>query len=225
MVLKINTGNRKEILFFVLIYIFLFTLAIISHDSVIALISAFCGITYTILAGKGVPVCYPIGATGSALYGYLSFASQIWGNLILYICYYIPMQIIGFFQWNKNLKTDKYEIVKVKLPLKERILLFSRAIIVSVIVILILSCFGDKNPVIDGVTTVFSILGMYLTVKRVIDQWIVWIVVNGLSFIMWLDIALKGEKVYSTVFMWGVYFILAIYFYITWRKEIAHSNK
>ena len=225
MVLKINIVNRKEILFFVLIYIFLFALAIIRHDSVIALVSAFCGITYTILAGKGNPVCYPIGATGSAFYAYLSFASQLWGNLLLYICYYIPMQIIGFFQWNKNLKADKYEIVKIKLSIKERILLFLIAAVISFIVILILGKFGDKNPLFDGITAVFSIIGMYLTVKRVIEQWIVWIVVNGLSFIMWLDIALKGERVYSTVFMWGVYFILAIYFYIKWRKEIIYSNE
>ena len=65
---------------------------------------------------------------------------------------------------------------------------------------------------------------MYLTVKRCIEQWIVWIIINGLSFIMWLDIALKGEKVYSTVFMWGVYFILAIYFYIVWKKEVIKEE-
>ena len=220
-----KTEKKAELFLFILIYVFLFSLAFVMHDSKIALVSAFCGITYTILAGKGNPVCYPIGATGSAFYAYLSFLSQLWGNLLLYICYYIPMQIIGFFQWNKNLKTDKYEIIKIKLSSKERIFLFLITTIISVFVIIILAQFGDKNPVVDGITTVFSILGMYLTVKRVIEQWAVWIIVNGLSFIMWLDIALKGERVYSTVFMWGVYFVLAVYFCVTWRKEIVSSNK
>ena len=193
------------------------------HDSWIAIISAFCGITYTILAGKGVPICYPIGATGSCFYAYLSFASHLWGNLLLYICYYIPMQIIGFFKWNKNLKSDKYEIIKTTLSKKERITLIVISISITILTVLILAHFGDKNPVIDGITTILSILGMYLTVKRCIEQWIVWIIVNGLSFIMWLDIALKGAKVYSTVFMWSVYFILAIYFFIIWKKEIKKT--
>ena len=61
----IKNSKKTESFLFILIYIFLFTLAFIRHDSIIALISAFCGITYTILAGKGVPICYPIGATGS----------------------------------------------------------------------------------------------------------------------------------------------------------------
>ena len=45
-------------------------------------------------------------------------------------------------------------------------------------------------------------------------------VVNGLSAIMWAIIAFSGEKVYSTVIMWTVYFILAIYFYFEWKKEV-----
>ena len=217
--------QKKNIEFavFILIYVFLFGNAIIMHDSWTAIISAFCGITYTILAGKGVPICYPIGATGSCFYAYLSFASHLWGNLLLYICYYIPMQIIGFFKWNKNLKSDKYEIIKTTLSKKERITLIAISISITILTVLILAHFGDKNPVIDGITTILSILGMYLTVKRCIEQWIVWIIVNGLSFIMWLDIALKGAKVYSTVFMWSVYFILAIYFFIIWKKEIKKT--
>ena len=213
-----------ELFGFIFIYALLFINAIIMHDSWVALISAFCGITYTILAGKGVPICYPIGATGSCFYAYLSFISNLWGNLLLYICYYIPMQIIGFFRWNKNLKSDKYEIIKTTLSNKERIILTVITTIVSIITIYILAHFGDKNPIIDGITTVFSILGMYLTVKRCLEQWIIWIIVNGLSFIMWFEIALKGGRVYSTVFMWGVYFVLAIYFFIAWKKKLRMHN-
>ena len=218
-----NYGKKFELFAFVLIYLLLFSNAIIRHDSIAAVISAFCGITYTILAGKGIPICYPIGATGSAFYVYLSFLSHLWGNLVLYACYYVPMQIIGFFKWNKNLKNDKYEIIKTSLNHKEKIIYYSISAILSLLIIFILAKLGDKNPIIDGITTVFSILGMYLTVKRCIEQWIIWMIVNGLSFLMWLDIAIKGKKVFSTVFMWGVYFILAIYFYITWKKELKET--
>ena len=86
----------------------------------------------------------------------------------------------------------------------------------------ILVILNDKSPIIDSITTVFSIAGMYLTVKRAIEQWWFWIIVNGLSAIMWIRIALSGEKVYSTVIMWSVYLLLAIYFYFTWRKEIKN---
>lgn len=220
-----NLNKKIELYIFAFIYLFLIIQAYLKSDSVIALISAICGITYTILAGKGIPICYPIGATGSVLYAYLSFVGHFWGNLVLYLCYYIPMQILGFFHWNKNLKQEKYEIVKKNLSGKEKLFLFLLTSIIAVFVIIILFYFGDKNPIIDGITTVFSILGMYLTVKRCIEQWEVWMGVNLLSFIMWLDVALKGGKVYSTVFMWFVYFILAIYFYKTWKNELSLEKR
>ena len=216
--------NKYEFTGFVLVYVILLINAIITKDSPAAIISAFCGITYTILAGKGFPACYLIGVVGSAFYAFLSFKSALWGNLILYAGYYIPMQILGFFQWNKHLKEDHQEIVKTQLSTKERFVLFSLGVVVSSILILILIHLGDKSPYIDGITTVFSILGMYLTVRRTLDQWFVWIIVNGLSLFMWLNIAINGVKVYSTVIMWAVYFILAIYFCILWFKEL-YENK
>ena len=217
--------NKYEVIGFIIVYVVLFANAIIVKDSYVALISAFCGITYTILAGKGIPACYLIGVTGSAFYSYLSFHNALWGNLILYAGYYVPMQILGFFQWNKHLKEDAPVIKKTYLSIKERIKLCAIGAVLSVVTILVLIHLGDKSPYIDGITTVFSIIGMYLTVKRLLEQWVVWIVVNGLSLIMWLQIALNGEKVYSTVIMWAVYLILAIYFYLSWKKEVStHSS-
>ena len=206
---ELNKFNKLEKIALIIIYAILFINAFIMKDSNIALASAFCGITYTLLAGKGLPICYLFGVIGSSFYCYLSFHNALWGNLLLYALYYVPMQILGFFQWSKNLKNGGSEIIKTSLNTKEKIF-----------TIYILNILGDKSPCIDGITTIFSIAGMFLTVKRCIEQWLIWIIVNGLSLVMWLNIALSGEKVFSTVIMWSVYFILAIYFYITWKKEL-----
>ena len=83
--------------------------------------------------------------------------------------------------------------------------------------------FKDTHPILDSVTTVFSIGGMYLTVRRAIEQWIFWMGVNALSLYMWIDVALGGVRVYSTILMWAVYLFLAVYFYFDWRKEIYNK--
>ncbi len=205
------------------IYIILFVNAFLFKDQPAALVSAFFGITYTFLAGKGNPICYLFGVTGSGFYCWLAFHNSLWGNLILYAAYYIPMQILGFFKWNSHLKDNKNEIIKITLNKKERILISAVTLICSAAAVFVLHLLNDKNPVIDGITTIFSITGMYLTVRRAIEQWIVWMAVNGLSALMWGAIALNGGKVYSTVIMWCVYFVLAIYFYKSWKKEISLS--
>ena len=203
------------------VYIVLFLNAYIMHDSLIALASAFCGITYTLLAGKGNPLCYLIGLTGSAFYVYLAYSNNLWGNCLLYALYFVPMQLIGFFKWHKHLKVDKYEIIKTSLSKRENIILFSITALISVFISIIFAKTGDSNPVVDGLTTVFSVLGMFLTVRRAIEQWYVWAGVNFLSFVMWVIIALNGARIYSTVLMWAVYLFLAIYFYREWKKELS----
>jgi nicotinamide mononucleotide transporter len=131
------------------------------------------------------------------------------------------MQIIGFFKWNQHLKQDKNEIIKSKLSKKELKILIFLTFVLSCILICILYLTKDKSPIIDGIATILSIAGMYLTVKRAIEQWIVWIIVNGITAIMWILILIHGESVYSAAFMWVVYFLFALYFFREWKREVV----
>ena len=116
---KANNWKIFEILFLIAIILFIIIQAELNQDNIVAVVSAICGIIYTFIAGKGNPFCYLFGITGSVFYCLLSFQNQLWGNLCLYAVYYVPMQILGYFQWMKNLRQGSNEIVKVKLPKKE----------------------------------------------------------------------------------------------------------
>lgn len=210
-----------EIIGIFIVFVMVFVNAVILKDSIVAVLSAICGILYTVMAGKGKISCYFFGLAGSGCYIYLAFVNALWGNMLLYLCYYIPMQMLGIFKWKKHLKEDSREIIKTKLSKIGRLRLVLAGFIGSFFSILILAHFNDKSPIIDGITTFLSILGMYLTVRRSVEQWTVWMIVNGLSFLMWLNIVLHGTKAYSTVVMWGAYFILAVYFYFVWKKELS----
>lgn len=217
---ELNGWKKIEIIGLFTVLTLILINAIIVKDNPIAVISAFCGILYTIIAGKGKISCYFFGLSGSWCYVWLSFINALWGNMLLYLCYYIPMQILGIFKWKKHLKKDTKEIVKTRLSNKNRIILLFIGVLGSIITSIILHYFHDKSPIADGITTFLSVLGMYLTVRRAIEQWVVWMIVNGISALMWINLVLHGIKTYSTVIMWVVYFILAIYFYFEWKKVL-----
>ena len=80
---KLLKKNFIEYLGLVLILIFIIINAFFKQDSIYALISAICGITYTFLAGKGLPICYIFAITGSSFYGLLAYQNSLWGNLLL----------------------------------------------------------------------------------------------------------------------------------------------
>ncbi len=217
---ELSGWGKVERILFPLVIFLIVAISIIIKDNKIALFSAICGISYTILAGKGKISCYIFGLCGTLCYAFLSFKNALFGNLALYLCYYFPMQILGIFRWKKHLKKDSQEIEKTKLPNKQRIILSSLAIVLSVAFYFVLKYFGDQSPLIDSITSIFSIIGLILTVKRCIEQWYVWFVVNGLSVLMWIGAYLNGSNCFATILMWIVYWFLGIYFLYTWKKEL-----
>ena len=213
-----------EVFWLVAVFCIIGTNAILFNDSYAAVISAICGIMYTFIAGKGKISCYFFGLLGSGFYVYLAFKNALYGNMLLYAGYYIPMQIVGIFKWSEHLKWKSHEIYKTSLGLDDTLNLLVVALMGCAGAIFFLKLLHDPSPLIDGITTVLSLVGMYLTVRRCIEQWGVWIIVNALSIMMWLKVALHGEKVYSTIVMWTVYFILGIYFFIKWHHELETQN-
>ena len=104
--------SKFETIFLPVILICVLFVSLYMKDSLIATISALCGISYTILAGKGKISCYFIGMVGTLCYSFLSWKNLLFGNLILYLGYYFPMEIVGVFAWKKHLKQDKQEKVE-----------------------------------------------------------------------------------------------------------------
>ena len=217
--------GRFERIIFPLEFLFILILSITLKDNPVAIISAVFGISYTILAGKGKISCYFFGLAGTLCYSYISYKNSLFGNLALYVCYYLPMQVYGIFKWKEHLNKNTCSIEKTKLSGRENLVYFSCAIFLTVICYFVLVKLHDKNPLCDSITSVFSVLGLIFTVKRSIEQWYVWAVVNGLSVIMWVQAYLNGFNCLATVLMWLTYFILSFYFYFAWKKEIIDSLK
>lgn len=218
--LEISNWKKHEIAFLFLILAFIAINTFFLKDNLLSVISAICGILYTIIAGKGKISCFIFGLLGSVCYSILSFKNAVWGSLLLSACYYIPMEIVGIFKWKNNLQEKTNEIIKTKLNKNEILPIVIFILIFTLITIKIFYLINDASPVLDAIATIFSIVGMYLTVKRCIEQWYMWIIVNFVSMIMWIDLILQGSKSISTVVMWIVYLIVGIYFLLEWKKEV-----
>ena len=217
--------NRFEKFFIFLLLPLIIILSVTAKDNYVATIHAVFGLLATIIAGKGKISCYFFGIVANICYSVLTFKNALYGNLLLNLCYYLPMQFVGIFCWSKNLKKENNEIIKTFLNKKERIILYSITILASIILGFILKSFNDQFPFTDAFSTVLSIVGMYLTVRRCIEQWIIWTIVNALTVIMWFFIFANGGRTFATLIVWLVYLFLGIYFLFQWKKELSEDLK
>ena len=211
--------NRLEEIFTPILIAITFLLSIHMKDSPIVTISAVFGLLYTIYAGRGKAYCYIYGMIGTLCHSYISFQQMLWGSFLLYIGYYFPMEIVGLCLWNRHVDNQKNEITKSSLSARSKKIFLAVVCVAVVLFAVILKITECRYPILDSLTTILSIAGLYLTVRRCIEQWLVWTVVNFLSIIVWARIFISGGKTFATLLMWIVYFLLGIYFYFRWKKE------
>ena len=216
--------GRFERIIFPLEILLIICISIYMNDTPAALLSAICGICATILAGKGKISCYLFGMIANICYSYISFKNHLWGNLALNMLYFFPMQFVGIAKWKKHLKKETQEIYKTTLKESEKYLYFIMAFILSSIFYFILGHFNDLNPFADSVTLILSVIAYIFTVKRCIEQWYLWTIVNALSVYMWIDAYLKGSHCFATILMWSTYLVLGIYFLYNWKRELQNKD-
>ena len=77
----------------------------------------------------------------------------------------------------------------------------------------ILDLLGGAGTLLDSASTVTSVVANALMMLRYREQWLLWIIIDIITVIMWV---LVGDLVMVT--MWSVYLINAFYGYHNWTK-------
>ncbi len=89
---------------------------------------------------------------------------------------------------------------------------------------MILKMLGGNLPYIDSMSTVVSIVAQILSIKRLTEQWILWIVVDVVTVFMWAVNFMQGGETIATLAMWSVYLVNAFIMFFRWYKE-AKKNE
>ena len=182
------------------------------HSS-LALVAATTGMAYTMLAGRGKIVCYAFGLVNAPIYAYLSWRWGYYGDMALNL-YYFVMMVPGLVCWRRNLLAEgSGEIVRTRLSGRERWIWSAAMVVVAVGLYVLLRTVGGSRPLCDSFTNVLSIAAMVLTVKRCIEQWVMWIAVDAIEIVMWWH---TGDASMAILAMWTLFLIDGCYLFRLW---------
>ena len=185
----------------------------------LGMISSITGVICVVLTAKGHISCYYWGLINIATYVAVAYFASLYGEVMLNALYYLPMQFVGIYLWKKN-TNQQDELVKASLMTKKEYVIYSLISVFGIVLYgFFLKAIGGSQPFVDSITTVLSVVSMYLSVKRFKEQWILWIIVDFVSVYMWVVAFLSGEANSSVmVLMWVFYLINAFHGYINWNK-------
>ena len=186
---------------------------------VIGSVAAVAGVLCVVLVAKGSIWNYLFGLVNVSLYAYISYEASLYGDAGLNALYYLPMQFIGWWQWRKRgAAVSEAEAdgrgVQVKarrFNFGQRILLASGCAAAVVATGFLLQYLGDPQPFKDSTTTVLSIVAQALMALAFMEQWVLWIITNIVSVVMWVVCVARGEAHAAVmVIMWSFYLLNSI---------------
>ena len=175
------------------------------------------GLIYLILEIMQHRSMWVLGFLTSLFYVFIFFFSKFYADMGLNI-YYVVMSVYGFISW-KRVKEKPHE--------SNTDILYSRLrttcmlVLVGVTLVLwggiygVLSRWTDSPvPVGDAFTTALSITATWMLVRRILEHWWVWVVINFVSAGLYYS-----RELYPTCFLFICYEVLAVLGWLNWKKK------
>ena len=194
-------------------------------EGALALSAAVTGMVYTLLAGKAKVSCFFFGMVNTPLYAFLSWREGYYGDMALNI-YYFAMMFSGLAAWRRNLAdADSETVVRRSLGFRGRILWTAGLIAAAMPLGAVLHHCGGRDPVSDALTNVLSVAAMVLTVKRCVEQWVLWIAVDLIEVFMWWRVWAESGNSVSVLLMWLLFLVNGLYLWRLWTLEMRKQER
>lgn len=187
-------------------------------DGALGITAATTGMMYTVLAGKGKVSCFLFGLVNTPIYAYIAFTSGYYGDFALNM-YYFAMMVPALSAWMKNSSANPEEGIKrTCLDAKGRWILAGTCAAAAIPLWCVLTALGGERPFCDSLTNVLSVAAMVLTVRRAIEEWVLWIAVNAVEVFMWYRTWRTGDGPISILLMWLLFLVNGIYLLSLWLR-------
>lgn len=185
----------------------------------IEIVAVATGLAYIFLSIKQNIWCWLFGIISSVAYLYLCFVFKIYADMSLQ-AYYVIMGVYGWVHWARADSSSKEKLPVSSLKTNE---LFT-ALIVTLILFFIISQFlirltDSPVPYIDAFTTSLSFTATWLLARKIIEHWLIWIVVNVVSMGLYYY-----RGLYPTIILFTVLAVMAVVGYLEWKKELKSSK-
>ncbi len=190
-------------------------------DNIIEITGTTLGLLFLYLEIKENKWLWSVGLATSLLYIYVFFVAKLYADMSLQL-YYVVVSIYGWIKWtqnsNSNVEEDELPISRLSKQLAVKLFLATSAIY-CVIAYVLVNFTDDPFPYWDAFTTALSVVATWMLAQKILEQWLVWIVADGVSLILYIY---KG--LYPTVLLFSVYTILAVVGYFQWKKTFSENS-
>lgn len=187
----------------------------ILSTSALEWIAVSSSIIYVILVARKLIYCWLFAFISSALYVYICLSANLYLESVLQL-FYVVMAVVGFLLWNKSESEDI-----IKWPAKYHVINLSLSTLTVLLFGYLFSVYTDQaNPYADASTTVFSLVATFMVTKKVLENWIYWIIIDAVSVYLYFS-----RDLHLTAVLFVIFTVLAIVGYVSWNKTMKSAQQ
>lgn len=182
---------------------------------VLQIVGTLLGLLYLWLEYKANIWLWIVGAIMPVVHGVLYLNSGIYADAAMQL-YYVLAGVYGLCVWMRGTKRAE-RVVSIQHTLSKWIFpLVAVYLLLHILMYYVLSEFTDSRvPFFDSMSTALSIVAMWMLSRKLVEQWLVWLVVDMISVGLYLY---KGIPI--TAMLYTLYCALAVAGYMRWRKQV-----
>jgi nicotinamide mononucleotide transporter len=182
------------------------------------IIAVVLAIAYLLLATREHIACWYCAFVSSAIFSVIFWDVSLLMESILNV-FYVVMAVVGWYEWRRG--GQEHTGVKIR-----TLAAWQHGMIIAVLIIaaLINGYFlqmytGASWPFLDSFTTWASVLTTFMIVWKVLENWLYWFVIDGISIYLYIDRGLT-----LTAMLFAFYLVIVIFGYLQWRRRYTQQT-
>jgi nicotinamide mononucleotide transporter len=178
--------------------------------NIIEIIAVALSIIYVSLASRQNINCWIFAIVSVSLYIYICFNAQLFPETGLQI-FYLIMAVYGYLNWSKS----SNNLIITNLSVGKHLLIISLGTLFAFLFGYFFTIYtSSKLPIIDSFTTVFSVIATFMLTKKILENWLYWVVIDIVSVYLYFS-----RELHLTSLLFILYSIIAIFGYLSWLRN------
>ena len=188
------------------------------QNSLLELTAVVFAILYLLLAVRENILCWAAAIVSTLIYLFIFWEVNLYMESGLQI-YYIAMAVFGWYQWRQADNTTNALQVSTWSLSQHCMALTSIAALTFLSGYLLNSGTDAQLPFLDSFTTWASVVTTFMVARKILENWIYWLVIDSVSIYLYLD-----RELYFTALLVAVYIVIIFFGWFSWLKSYQQQT-
>jgi nicotinamide mononucleotide transporter len=176
-------------------------------------LAAALGLAYLLLAVRRNLWCWICAFASTVIYFVIFLRASLYMQTALQV-FYLVMAGIGFYDWQRG-RTSEGEVAIRSWNAAQHFAAVAAVAVASAINGWVLT--SETNavaPYLDSFVTWGSVITTWMVARRVVENWLYWVVVDGIAAYLYFT-----QHLYPTTLLFVIYVGIVVRGYVVWRRE------